>query len=74
MYDFHYNFIVERYGNAARLLFTYTDSLTYHNCTDNVYRVSISIMHEYFDTSDYPKDHFLYSRKNAKVLGTMKDE
>jgi hypothetical protein len=74
MYDFHYNVIVERYGNAARLLFTDTDSLTYHICTDDVYRDLESIMHEYFDTSDYPKDHFLYSRKNAKVLGKMKDE
>jgi hypothetical protein len=74
MYDFHYNVIVERYGNAARLLFTDTDSLTYHICTDDVYRDLESIIHDYFDTSDYPKDHFLYSCKNAKVLGKMKDE
>lgn len=29
---------------------------------------------EYFDTSDYPSDHFLYSRVNTKVLGKMNDE
>ena len=29
---------------------------------------------EWFDTSEYPKDHFLYSSRNAKVLGKMKDE
>ena len=28
----------------------------------------------YFDTSDYPPDHFLYSRVNCKVLGKFKDE
>ena len=27
-----------------------------------------------FDTSDYPKDHFLHSETNKKVLGKMKDE
>lgn len=27
-----------------------------------------------YDTSDYPKDHFLYNTKNNKKLGKMKDE
>jgi hypothetical protein len=37
MYDFHYNvIIVKRFGNAARLLFTDTNSLTYHIYTDDV--------------------------------------
>jgi hypothetical protein len=27
-----------------------------------------------FDFSDYPQDHFLYSAKNKKVIGKMKDE
>ena len=27
-----------------------------------------------YDTSDYPPDHFLYSRDNAKVIGKFKDE
>ena len=27
-----------------------------------------------FDTSDYPKDHHLYSEVNKKIIGKMKDE
>ena len=27
-----------------------------------------------FDTSDYPRDHALFSKRNAKVVGKFKDE
>ena len=27
-----------------------------------------------YDTSDYPKDHYLHSMDNKKVIGKMKDE
>jgi hypothetical protein len=27
-----------------------------------------------FDTSNYPRGHFLFSEKNKKVVGKMKDE
>lgn len=27
-----------------------------------------------FDTSNYPTEHFLFSEKNKKVVGKMKDE
>ena len=29
---------------------------------------------DYFDTSDYPLSHFLYSNKNKKIVGKFKDE
>ena len=30
--------------------------------------------HDFYDTSDFPKGHFLHSQKNKKVIGKMKDE
>src|SRR2546426_4978768 len=38
MYDFHCNFIKNKYGDRARLLFTDTDSLCYEIETKNIYK------------------------------------
>ena len=73
MYNFHYNVIKAKYASNARLLFTDTDSLCYAIFTDDLYKDMFQ-MKQHFDTSNYPKDHFLYSTENAKVLGKMKDE
>jgi hypothetical protein len=73
MFDFYYNVIAKRYGNNARLLFTDTDSLCYHLFTDDVYRDMLEYSH-LLDTSNYPRDHPMYSADNMKVIGKMKDE
>lgn len=82
MYEFHYDYIKSKFGNRAKLLFTDTDSLCYHitmtnEATDNdidFYDVIKDDCDKYFDTSEYPEDHKLYSKKNAKVVGLFKDE
>ena len=72
MYQFHYDYIRQKYP-TARLLFTDTDSLCYEITTDDVYA---DMLHdcEQFDTSDYPLNHPNYSATNKKVLGKFKDE
>ena len=75
MYDFFYNELKEairakvrafihRYRRTAFLL---------EIETDDVYK-DIETNKNLYDTSDYPKEHPLYSNVNKKVLGKMKDE
>ena len=71
MYDFHYNYIKQKYGDKAKLLFTDTDSLMYEIQTEDFYKdISVDVKHR-FDTSDYPPDHpsGIPSGFNKKVLG-----
>ena len=74
MYDFHYNYIVKKYGGYARLLFTDTDSLCYRVYTKDMYKDMLADRDAHFDTSDYPENHELHSDQNKKVIGMMKDE
>ena len=73
MYDFHYNYIKDKYGDKAKLLFTDTDSLMYEIQTEDVYK-DLFVDKEKFDNSDYPKDSPFYFGDNKKVIGKFKDE
>ena len=76
MFNFHYNYIREKYGNKAELLFTDTDSLIYLIHPDDFYKdISPDILSK-FDTSDYPPDHpsGIPTGVNKKVIGVFKDE
>ena len=73
MYDFHYNYIKDKYGDKAKLLFTDTDSLMYEIQTEDVYK-DLFIDKEKFDNSDYPEDSPFYFGDNKKVIGKFKDE
>ena len=72
MYSFHYDYMKQKYPDC-RLLFTDTDSLCYDILTEDIYK-DMKEDEDLFDTSDYPKEHFLHSEVNKKVLGKMKDE
>ena len=76
MFDFHYNYIKNKYKNKAELLFTDTDSLMYEIRTDDFYKDISQDIESKFDTSDYPKDHpsGILTGVNKKVMGMFKDE
>ena len=73
MYDFHYNYIKDKYGDRAKLLFTDTDSLTYEIEAENVYQDFWNDK-DTFDNSDYPENSPYYCNANKKVIGKFKDE
>ena len=73
MYNFYYNHLEPKYGSNCQLLYTDTDSLLLDIKSEDVYK-DMGENLDYYDTSDFPKDHPLYSQINKKVLGKMKDE
>ena len=74
MYEFHYDYIKPKWGNDATLLFTDTDSFCYEIKTEDFYEDISGDVNAWFDTSNYEKDHPLFSNKNKKVVGFYKDE
>ncbi len=73
MYKFHYNHIKPKWGDDVELLFT---DICYEIQTDDVYKDISKDVDEWYDTSNYDKNHpsGLYSSKNKKVIGFYKDE
>ena len=74
MYKFHYDYIKAKYQERARLLFTDTDSLTYHIETEDIYK-DMKADGEHFDFSDYKGTGYRsQDNTNKKVIGKFKDE
>ena len=73
MYDFHYNYIKNKFGDRAKLLFTDTDSLTYEIEAEDVYQ-DFWYNKDKFDNSDYQENSPYYDTSNKKVIGKFKDE
>ena len=73
MYDFHYNYIKQKYGSEAKLLFTDTDSLTYEIEAKDVYSDFWKDKNR-FDNSDYSENSPYFDKTNKKVIGKFKDE
>ena len=63
MYQFHYETTLPKYGSLAKLAYTDTESFVYHIQTPDLYEDMAGNLDAY-DTSDYPIDNHLYSKKN----------
>ena len=75
IYDFHYNYIIPKFGKKQKLLFTDTDSLCYEIETEDFFADIAGDAKELFDTSNFDKNHPSgIQGKNKKVPGMMKDE
>ena len=73
MYEFHYDYHKNKYGNNSRLLFTDTDSLIHEIKTDDVYEV-FSKDKEMFDFSNYSVESIYHDDTNKLFARKMKDE
>jgi hypothetical protein len=72
MYEFYYDYFKLKYPDAT-VLYTDTDSLIINVPTEDIYK-DMETELKYYDTSDYPTDHPLYSTMNKKIVGKFKDE
>ena len=76
MYDFHFNYILPKCAERAKLLFADTDSLAYEIQTEDFYKDISEDIETRLDTSDYPVDHASHIKTgiNKKVIVMFKDE
>jgi hypothetical protein len=72
MYKFYYE-VINTLWERNELVASDTDSIFLSVRTKDIYEDMKEIIDE-LDTSDYPKNHQLYSEKNKKVIGKFKDE
>ena len=72
MYKFYYEIINVTWPKNEIVLYD-TDSFFLNIYTNDVYE-DMKPIKDHFDTSDYPRDHYLHSNDNKKVIGKFKDE
>ena len=73
MYEFHYDYMLPKYGSNIKLCYIDTDSFVYDIETEDFYKDIAEDVETRFDTSGYC-DRPLPIGKNKKVIGLMKDE
>ncbi|KAL4123344.1 hypothetical protein QTP88_015541 [Uroleucon formosanum] len=74
MYHFHYDIMKNMYGNNIDIVYSDTDSLVYEIRTLNFFDDIKHKLFSYFDTSNYPKNHYCYSDLRKNQPGKFKDE
>ena len=65
MYDWYYDHLKAQYADRSELLYTDTGSLVLEAQSEDVY-AEMARSADQYDTSNYPKDHPLYSTVKKK--------
>lgn len=73
MYNFFYNILKPKFDNRVSLMYTDTDSFILNIKSENLVK-ELGEFKDYFDFSNYNKNHPLYDVSNMAVLGKFKDE
>ena len=68
MYEFHYDYIKNKYDNKSKILFTDTDNLMYEIKTKYVYE-DFSSYKKMFDFSNYSIKPKYYENSKKLVIG-----
>ena len=74
MYEFHYDYMIPKYGDRLKLCYMDMDSVVYHIKTEDFYADITDNVPARFNTSGYIPDRPLPVGLNKKVIGLMKDE
>ena len=74
MYEFHCDYMKQKYPEGLTLCYMDTDSLIYNIETDDFYKDIAEDVKNRFDTSGYNPNQPLPVGLNKKVIGLMKDE
>ena len=76
MYEFHYDYMLPKYGDKLKPCYMDTDSLVYHIKTKDFYAYIVEDAKARFDTSGYDKKdaRSMPIELNKKVIGLIKDE
>ena len=72
MYEFHYDYIKNKYDTKSKLLFTDTKSWLYEIKTEDVYK-DFSNYKEMFDCYNYSTKPKYYEDSNKLVIRKMKN-
>ena len=74
MYEFHYDYMVLKYGKKLDICYMDTNSLIYNIETEDFYKDIANDVPTRFDTSGHNPNRPLPFGLNKKVIGLMKDE
>ena len=74
MYEFHYDYMKQKYPEGLTLCYMDTDSLICDIETDDFYKDIAEDVKDRLDTSNYNPNQPLPVGLNKKVIGLMKDE